>query len=358
MSQGIPWGDLPPALQTRRSLELREIAAAADWDALVAEHPFGHPLQCWGWGELKQELGWKAQHLALFDGARFRGGAMVLRRDIPGLPLSVMYVPRGPVVAPDDREALQALAQGLRRYARSHRSMYCKVDPAWPSDTPQKLSEVGFRVSDEAIQVEHSYTIDLTQTEDTLLANMRSKTRQYIRRAEREDIEVVHDTAGVYLDACYAIYQDTARRGGFALRPRAYYEALFHRFPANRQYLYVARRHDAPLAFLWMVCAGRQAVELFGGMSDAGQEWKGNYLLKWHAIRQMKAAGYVMYDLHGRATEGIAQFKEGFGPQETSWIGAYDAIYYPLLYAGWKRGLPLARWVARHSGRALLPRAE
>ena len=30
---------------------------------------------------------------------------------------------------------------------------------------------------------------------------------------------------------------------------------------------------------------GRQAVELFGGMSDTSQEWKSNYLLKWHAIR-------------------------------------------------------------------------
>ncbi len=358
MSQAITWGDLSSTLETRRPLGLRETTAAAAWDALVAEHLFGHPLQCWGWGELKQDLGWKAYHLALFDGAHFRGGAMVLQRALPGLPLSVMYVPRGPVVAPNDWEALQALAEGLRRHAHLHRSLYCKVDPAWPSDTPHKLSEVGFRVSDEAIQVKHSYTIDLTQTEDILLANMRSKTRQYIHKAEREDIEVLQDTTGAYLGACYAIYEDTARRGGFALRPRAYYDTLFHRFPAHRQYLYVALRHGTPLAFLWVVCAGRQAVELFGGMSDTSQEWKSNYLLKWHAIRQMKAAGYSLYDLHGRATEGIAQFKEGFGPKPTSWIGAYDAIYHPLVCAVWKRGLPLTRWVARHSGRALLPRAE
>jgi len=333
-----------------RVLEVRELRDAAAWDALVAAHPYGHPLQCWGWGEVKRGAGWSADRLALFDGQTLRAAAQVLTRPLPGMPLAMTYVPRGPVVAPDDADALKALGAALRRHGRAQRSIFCKVDPAWPAGTPHALTSAGFRPSREGVQVSDTYTIDLRQSEDEILADMRSKTRQYIRKAEREGTEIVRDTTGELLDACYAMYQETARRAHFGLHERRYYESLFRRYPADRQYLYVAFREGVPLSFLWMVCAGRYAVEFYGGVSDAGQEWKSNYLLKWHAIREMKAAGYEVYDLNGRVNEGIAQFKQGFGPADTTWVGPFDAVYHPVLYAAWERGLPLARKLARRAG--------
>jgi lipid II:glycine glycyltransferase (peptidoglycan interpeptide bridge formation enzyme) len=331
-------------------MELRECTDAAAWDALVANHPVGHPLQCWGWGEVKAATGWRAHRLALYDGTTFRAGAQVLTRPFPGLPVTMTYVPRGPVVHPTDAEALRALAQGLRQHGRSQRSLFCKVDPAWLAGSEHALAAAGFQPSGETVQVTDTYTLDLRQSEEEILAGMRSKTRQYIRKAEREETTIIRDTTGEYLAACYRIYEETARRAHFGLHPRAYYEDLYRRYPADRQYLYVALRQGTPLSFLWMVCAGRYAVEFYGGVADAGQEWKSNYLLKWHAIKEMKQAGYEVYDLNGRVNEGIAQFKQGFGPAETSWIGPYDAIYHPVLYAAWTRGLPLARRLARRAG--------
>lgn len=330
-------------------MELREVTDAATWDFAVARHRFGHPLQCWGWGEVKRASGWRAHRLALYDGSDFRAGAQILTRTFPGIPFTMTYVPRGPVITPDDSQALDTLASGLRRHARGQRGIFCKVDPAWPAGTSHALASVGFRASQESVQVTDTYTIDLSQAADAILANMRSKTRQYIRKAEREQTEIIRDTSGEHLAACYAIYQETARRAGFGLHPKQYYDDLFRLYPAERQYLYVALREGSPLSFLWMVCAGRQAVEFYGGVADAGQDFKSNYLLKWHAIQEMKAAGYETYDLNGRVNEGISQFKQGFGPAETSWVGPYDMVYRPVLHAGWSLGLPVARRILRRS---------
>ena len=328
-------------------MELREIRDAGEWDGLVASHPYGHPLQCWGWGEVKRHAGWRADRLAVFANGVFRAGAQVLTRPFPGVPLAMTYAPRGPVAVPDDAEALRALAEGLRKHGAAQHAIFCKLDPAWPAGTAHALAAAGFQPSDESVQVVDTYTIDLTQPEEAILANMRSKTRQYVRKAEREGTAIVRDTTGEYVGACYDVYVETARRARFGLHPRSYYEDLFHFYPAERQYLYVALRDGQPLSFLWLVCGGRQAVEFYGGVADAGQPWKSNYLLKWHAIQQMKAAGYAVYDLNGRVHEGIQQFKEGYGPAATDWVGAFDAVYHPLLYAGWSRGLPLARRIAR-----------
>src|SRR5258705_11309342 len=111
-------------------MELREVTEAAQWDALVADHAYGHPLQCWGWGEVKGRSGWRAHRLAVFEGETFRAGAQVLTRLVPGMPLTMLYVPRGPVAAPNDTAALHALPAGLRPPTHPARAHFCKKEPA------------------------------------------------------------------------------------------------------------------------------------------------------------------------------------------------------------------------------------
>ncbi len=324
-------------------MQAKEITSAAEWDELIAGHPGAHPLQTWGWGEVKRASGWGAWRVAVMDGPELRAAAQVLTRRVPRLPFAMIYAPRGPVIAPDDPEALDVLLRAVQDYGRSVGAIFFKVDPAWPAGTPNALERVGFHPSNEPVQVTETYTIDLTKSEDEILAAMRSKTRQYIRKAEREATHILRDTSGEWLGACYQIYLETARRAHFGLHPRDYYDAIFKLYDPKRQYLYIAMRENTPLSFLWMACFGHYAVELYGGVSDAGQEWKSNYLLKWHAIQEMKRDGYTLYDLNGRVNEGIGQFKEGFGPDHTNWIGPYDLIYKPLLHQGWTRALPLAK---------------
>ncbi len=333
-------------------MPVRVFTDGSEWDALIAGHPRSHPLQTWGWGEVKRDAGWGAWRVGVLDdGGHLRAGAQVLTRRVPRLPLAMIYLPRGPIVEPADAEALLDLMAAVGDYGRSVGAIFCKVDPAWEAGTQHALATAKFVASDEPVQVTQTYTIDLGQSEDEILAAMHPKTRQYIRKAEREATTIVRDTTGEWLDACYGIYVQTAQRAHFGLHPREYYDAIFRLYSAERQYLYVALREGQPMSFLWMACFGRHAVELYGGVSDAGLEWRTNYLLKWHGIRAMRAAGYTLYDLNGRVNEGISKFKQGFGPAETSWIGPFDRVYNTILYQGWTRALPMVRrMLARSDG--------
>jgi len=335
-------------------MQTREVTSATEWDTLIGSHPAAHPLQTWGWGEIKHASHWGVWRVAVKDNdGSLRAAAQVLTRHVPRLPLSMIYIPRGPVIAPDDAEALQILMQAVSRYGRSQGAIFCKVDPAWPAGTPHVLTTSKFQPSNETIQATDTYTIALQETEEEIQAKMRSKTRQYIRKAEKDGTTIIRDTTGQWLHTCYDIYIQTAQRAQFGLHPRSYYDEIYKLYDPKRQYLYVAFRDDVPLAFLWMACFGQYAVELYGGVADAGQDnkIKFNELLKWHAIQEMKAAGYTTYDLNGRVNDGISQFKEGFGPDDTTWIGPFDRIYKPLAYQSWTRALPLARrFLARAGG--------
>lgn len=335
-------------------MQAREITDGQEWDSLIATHPQAHPLQTWGWGEVKRASGWGAWRVAITDDAgTLRAAAQVLTRHVPRMPLSMIYIPRGPIVAPQDAEALTALMAAVSRYGRSVGAIFCKVDPAWPVGAEHALASAKFAPSHEPVQVTETYTIDLTKSDDEIQAAMRSKTRQYIRKAEREETEIVRDATGAWLEACYNVYIETSKRAHFGLHPRSYYDEIYKLYDPTKQYLYVALHDGQLLSFLWLACFGRYAVELYGGISDIGQELKSkaNYSLKAHALQEMKAAGYTLYDLNGRVNEGISQFKEGFGPDETTWIGPYDHVYHPLMYQAWTRALPLARrFLTREGG--------
>ena len=110
--------------------------------------------------------------------------------------------------------------------------------------------------------------------------------------------------------------------------------------------VFAAFKQDKPVAFLWLAISGETAFELYGGMSDAGQELRANYALKWQTIQTMKKWGIHRYDFNGLLNDGVSTFKQGFASHETMLAGTYDKPLSPL-YLAWSKGLPLAKKIIR-----------
>ncbi|MDB5179217.1 MAG: methicillin resistance protein [Patescibacteria group bacterium] len=325
-------------------MQLVEISDRTAWDTYVGGHAQGHPLQLWGWGEAKRANNWTPYRLALVEGEEWKAAAQVLLWPIPRLGKRIAYVPRGPVVDPASPEAARLL-EALVAWAKQHRVLYVRVEPAW---LKAKLPE-GWRRAGNTLQMNETYTIDLAKSEEQLLEPMIRKHRQYIRKAGRDGVAVERQTGGD-LAAMYEIYTQTAQRAGFGIHTEEYYAGLFKEL-GEHNFLYYARVEGRPVAFLWLVATGPVAYELYGGVTPEGQDIKANYLLKWHAITEMKAQGRQVYDFNGRVSEGVSQFKAGFGPDETDYMGTWD---YPLSLVGyhlWERLWPMAKPVGRLIGR-------
>jgi peptidoglycan pentaglycine glycine transferase (the first glycine) len=322
-------------------MQLQEISDQYLWDAFIDAQEYGRPLQLWEWGELKRQNGWVPHRVALVRGGTMVAAAQVLVRPIPMTPRSIAYIPRGPVVAPSSQEAMELLTQ-IGNYFRAQGAILLKMEPAWlTADLP-----ANWRRAHQSILLGETYTIDLSRPEDQIVASMRSKTRQYIRKAQTDGVEISRDEKGEYLPAVYEIYQQTAKRAGFGLHSFSYYQRLFELF-GNRNYLFVAQLQGQPVAFLWLIVGGGSALELYGGVNDTGAESKANYLLKSRAITELKAAGYKLYDFNGRLNEGVSQFKAGFGPDETNYVGSYDWPLRKFGYWLWTGLLPVLKPVAR-----------
>ena len=331
---------------------------ARAWDDFVAARG-GHILQSSAWAELKARFGWRALRLALARGDAWIGGAQVLFRHWP-LGLQFAYIPRGPVVAPDDDQTIAVLFDALCRAAQARGAFVLKLEPNWFANTRpdySRTSNLLLTTGDwqlaASIQPRTTIHLDLTRDLDALLAQMKPKWRYNIRLAERKGVSVRGGSAED-LATFYRLMQITRARDQFAIHSEAYYRAALELLTTrDHARLFVAEYASAPLAMIFVTAFGGEAIYLYGASSNAHRERMPNHALHWAAIQWAKARGCARYDLWGlgattdadaRAAHGLYQFKQGFGGAVVRYVSARDVVFSRWRYAlytravAWRRG--------------------
>jgi lipid II:glycine glycyltransferase (peptidoglycan interpeptide bridge formation enzyme) len=309
----------------------------SEWDGEVCERG-GHPLQLWGWGEVKAGHNWRVNRVFVRQDGETIGLAQLLIRPLPKPFGPLVYVPRGPVC---DEQSRGVVLEALSGYAKqTYKAVAITVEPDWS----EAVSIKGWQKSDNTILIPRTLILDLAKPEDELLGHMTKKTRQYIRKSGSEAIEI-RKVKREELPDCLEIYKQTAKRAGFALHDDQYYYDIFDKL-GEYSLVFAAFSNNKPIVFLWLVVSEKTAFELYGGMDDEGQQLRANYALKWHAVTATKKWGIERYDMNGLLNDGVGTFKQGFADHEDMLAGTYDKPLSPL-YAVWSRGLPLARQVVR-----------
>lgn len=350
---------------------------AAEWDSLIAGLPGAHILQTWEWGQFKAAYGWQPLPQVWRDEAgQVRAAAMVLRRSVPG-GLSVLYVPRGPLVDWSDDGWSRRVIQELQNLAHRLNAIFIKMDPELilgygipgtddeqPNPAGERVLEQmkagGWRFSQEQVQFRNTARLDLTGSEADWLARMKQKARYNLRLAQKKCVEV---RAGSLEDLplLYRMYAETSVRDGFVIRGENYYLDAWRRFMERglAEPLIATVEGEAVAAIIPFYFAGR-AWYLHGMSRQVHREKMPNYLLQWEAMRRAKARGCREYDLWGApdvfdesdSLWGVFRFKEGLGAQVVRTAGAWDFPSRPLAYVLYTRVLPRMLAVMRRRGQA------
>lgn len=345
----------------------------ATWDAFVQGHPQAHFLQTHAWGQLKGRFGWQPYRVALAgaEGA-LQSGATLLVRQVAGITLA--YIPKGPLVDWHDPVQVTSLLTVLRQEARSHGAAFLKIEPDL-ADTPANqnlLTRYGFRPSPHTIQPRSTLVLDLSGTEEEILARMKSKWRYNIRLAQRKGV-TVRALQAPDLPIFHELMQTTAQRNDFAVHSSAYYAAAFELFDREQAAFLLAEFEGEPLAAVVVMAVGAQAWYPWGASGNRHRNLMPNHALHWAAICWARQRGARRYDLWGIPDEigqlasqlsesgasgtgvddlpidltalpegelwGVYRLKQGFGGSVVRFVGAWDLPYNPVLYAGYRAGL-------------------
>jgi lipid II:glycine glycyltransferase (peptidoglycan interpeptide bridge formation enzyme) len=330
-------------------MTLARLTPAADLSVCDASRSF---LQSAFWGEFKSRFAWKP--FAFTTEWRLREEALttpllVLWKPlIPGV--SLAYIPWGPEtfveqeLTTEDRfaffPALACLAVAVKPYL-PRSTAFIRFDPPCLGTYPNGGGGGAPLIRAPAnVQPADTVLINLQDSEEEILSQMKSKWRYNIRLAERKvDVRQADEAE---LPVFYRLFRETAQRDGISLHSFAYYQKLFElareRGVALR--LYLADYEREPLAAIITLFMRGAGTYLYGASSNNHRNMMAPYALQWRAMRDAKAAGCTAYDLFGIPPDaspthpmaGLYRFKTGFGGTIIHRPGSWDYPLKPLLY--------------------------
>lgn len=202
---------------------------------------------------------------------------------------------------------------------------------------PLKKTKVDIQPPDTTI-------LDLTQTEDAILSNMKSKWRYNIHLAEKKGVTIKSfhandDNFNQAVDNFYALFETTSERDGIAHHAKSYYKSLLIQSDEWRKTsnaanvtLYLAEHEGDVLAGIITLFSKREAVYLYGASGNLKRNLMPAYLLQWNAIKDAKSYGAKEYDFYGmpptdnekHPMHGLYRFKTGFGGKIVHRVGSID----------------------------------
>jgi peptidoglycan pentaglycine glycine transferase (the first glycine) len=382
------------------------------WNKIVSSLPNPYFLQTFEWGQVKVKYGWKPYYAVWTQDGKFQvsespitnyqsplAACLLLKRTILNrgftARLSVLYAPKGPLLDWTNASLRKRVLDDLQSFAKKQGAIFLKVDPdvvlgtgipgadgsteeRGGADVQSELARRGWIYSSDQIQFRNSVLIDLTPTEEEMLACMKQKTRYNVRLAEKKGVMVRVGTADD-LSMLYKMYAETSMRDGFVIRDEGYYQTVWKMFmqsnvgklegsqvstfePSNLPTCepLVAEVDGEPVAGLFLFMFAGRAYYVYGMSRDAHREKMPTYLLQWEAMKRAKSAGCTVYDLWGAPETfdesdsmwGVYRFKEGLGGRVVRTLGAWDYAPNKFWYRMYTEIMPRLLDVMRSRGKA------
>jgi len=332
------------------------LRCATAWNAQVLALG-GRLLQSWQWGELKRRYGWIPVRLSSGADDTPRWAAQVLVR--PTGPLSIAYVPRGPLAQPGSQPD-PAFACALDQLARRHRAIAIIVEPEDDAGAALLAGLPGWRPCPVRLQPARTIRVRVDADDATLLARMKPKTRYNTRLALRRGVRVRLGSLEL-LAPFYRLLQETAERDGFAIHSAGYHADILRLF-GDDAVIVLAEYEGEPAAAALIVRFGPEAIYLTGASATAHQRHMPSYLVQFTAMQWARARGCQVYDLWGIPASdeppdeaddehrnvraglwGVYRFKLGLGGEVVRYPAPVERVYLPPLVWLWRRLRPLER---------------
>lgn len=298
------------------------------------------------WEDFKKKTGWDSISLGLFDDEKLVGGAAVLRFHFSKNG-HFLYIPQGPVLDYDSANAeqkfvtiIESIKNNLvsKENDTSHTS-HLRIEPRI-MDIPSYFS--AFHRASFDMQPSYTLLVDLAQSEEELLANMKPKGRYNIGVAQRHSVTVDFEPCTQEdLALFYALYLETSKHHAFTPQPIAYFSSMISSSASSHSSFAFARHEDRILSAAFIITFGTSATYFYGASSSESPEFMAPYLLQWETMRHMKQLGFMTYDFWGVAPKGanedhpwhgFSKFKEKFGGTPVRFIGAHDLVFGESTY--------------------------
>ena len=220
--------------------------SAQEHDDFVKQSSQTNLLQSASWAKVKDN--WDNERIGFYKNNQLVASASILIKPLP-LSMTMLYIPRGPIMDYQDQELLHFVLTSLKKFAKTKKALFIKFDPSLflvqnqsgeeRQDNPKTLGLINnlqkagaiwlgrTELLDETIQPRFQANIYKDNFSEELLSK---STRQAIRTARNKGIQVQFGGSEL-LDDFSALMKKTENRKSVHLRGQDYYQKLLDTYP-------------------------------------------------------------------------------------------------------------------------------
>lgn len=310
------------------------------YDRLVS-----HPIQSWAWGSFRQKMGVSLTRFIINN--EFAGQVFFYK--VPHLSLTIGHCPKINFINPPLLDYLLLLNQ-------EKKAIFTKIEPQIIS-SPKAVNQLSalkkIRPSREIFS-RYTMIIDLTQTEEELLAGFTPKTRYNLRLAQKKGVKVRENNSNSAFEIYWQLTKQTTARQGFYAHNKEYHQKMWQTMSqAGLAHLFQAEYQQKIIAS-WILFKFKNTLYYpYGASSREYRNIAASNLLMWEAIRFGKNTNCHSFDLWGTSGPnpkesdswyGFHRFKSGYNPKIVKLIGAYDLVTSPNFYRLYRSADRARQW--------------
>lgn len=307
-----------------------------NWQEVIKKYSEANFLQSPEYAKTNEVLGYKVI-TEDFAGAGY--AMMIVRNAKRG---RYLEIPCGPLTDWQDKNSTKNIFVKIKEIARKEKCVFVRIRPQLIKNAKnlEILAGLGLKKAPMHLAAEHTVIIDLTKSEDELLANMRRQTRYEVRRAAKQGITVEKSNSEEIFKEFRKVQAETAKRQGFIPPNLKTLLAEKEAFGENIT-IYVAKTAESEaIAYGMIIKNGKEGDYYEAASTPLNRKLPGAYALLWQAMKDLKAERYERFNLWGIAPAGqpnhryagVTTFKTGFGGEVVEYVPAHDLVISKMGY--------------------------
>ncbi len=307
-----------------------------DWETIIKRFPEANFLQSPEYAKMNEIIGDEV----VFEDFGGAGYALMIVRDAKRG--RYLEIPCGPLLDWTDKKVVKQAFSKIEKIARAKKCVFVRIRPQliMNTDNSNLLENLGLKKSPMHLAAEYTVMVDLTKSEDALLAEMRRQTRYEVRRAEKLGIVVTRGNGEALFREFHSEQLKTAKRQKFVPPTLKVLLAERAAFQDDAE-IYVARTPDGEaIAYGLIIRSGEEADYYEAASTELNRKLPGAHALLWCVIKDLKKAGYKRFNLWGIAPTGqphhryagVTTFKTGFSSNIVEFVPAHDLVISHIKY--------------------------
>jgi len=300
-----------------------------------------HPLQSWEWGEVRKKTGIRVIRIGGYNDNKLKEVYTMTVHQIPHTPFSIGYIPRS--IWPSSE-----LVIFLKKITEREGMLFIKFEPDVELsriDSQMDSLPDTFVLSSHPLFPQWSQELDLTKSEETLMKEMKPKTRYNVHYAEKKGVRIYEDSTEAGYEVFEKLYFDTVERQSYHGHDKSYHQTVWNGMKNGISHILIAEHEGVPLSAYHLFYFKHKLYYPYGGSSDQKRNLMASNLLMWEAIKLGKKRGATSFDMWGSLPQGydstnkwagFTRFKEGYGTRFVHYAGSYDLVLNPLMYQLYK----------------------